>query len=73
MIKFICDRCGKEFKPDKLYLVGKIAEKKTFILPVKGEKPLMGEQPTEQVIHLCSTCVTEFRKWLAEGKGKSKK
>jgi DNA-directed RNA polymerase subunit RPC12/RpoP len=66
MIFFKCDRCGQEFNPDRLFLDGKIIEKKSLLLPIKGAKEMIAEQPIVQQIHLCPTCVSKLRTWLEE-------
>jgi len=61
MIIFKCDKCKKEFKPDKLFFEGKIGEKKSFMIPIKGKEPLIGEQPIVKIFHLCPSCTLKFQ------------
>jgi len=68
MILFKCDKCQNTFLPNRLFLEGKILERKSFMLPVKSKEPIITEQSIQQLIHLCPTCVSQFQAWLKEEK-----
>lgn len=67
MIKFICDRCKKEFTPAQIFLEGNLFSQQPAIALGKDKEKVIETRQARQLIHLCDKCVEEFKKWL-EGK-----
>ena len=75
--KIFCNKCGAEFSstpPTSLkFFVGKIVETKITLLQPsemsalqlpQGKGPAFLDQTMEKTIHLCSSCLIEFEKFL---------
>jgi len=60
MIKFICDRCKKEFLPQKEFLEGSIAKTIPLLFTPQKGQPMMANQKKTQIVHLCPDCLKIF-------------
>lgn len=70
MIKHFCDRCKKEFTPQKRFVVGEIIEQSQSLLGIDQKKPMIVNAQRIRKFHLCPNCLEEFKKWLGETKQK---
>jgi len=56
MIKFICDMCGEEYRPQNTYCEIKTRDNQPIILPPQKGKQQMMDRVVEHIYHLCPKC-----------------
>jgi len=66
MLKFYCEKCKEEFKPETSFLEGVVQEMDTSMGFDEAHKKVLSFKPKKTLIHLCPNCLEKFKKWLEE-------